>query len=151
MKEIKLTQGKVALVDDEEFEYLNQWKWYAQNYKFTFYAVRTINYYNESGNRTCRRIWMHRLIMKTPKSLEVDHINHNGWDNRKENLRNVTRRENCINRKNPNKTGYTGAYLIGHKYMAGATIKGKRVYLGYYNTAKEAENTYKEHFKLNYL
>jgi hypothetical protein len=93
MKKIKLTQGKVALVDDEDFERVNQYKWTAEQcskVKGNFYARnRTIN------------TKMHRLIMGLDASspLVVDHVRHNTLDNRKEFLRVCTRAENCMNRK----------------------------------------------------
>jgi hypothetical protein len=88
---IPLTQGKFALVDDEDFDYLNQWKWCALYKKHinTYYAVR-------SGIGATH---MARLIMSTPKGMVVDHINHNTLDNRRSNLRNVTYSENQTNRR----------------------------------------------------
>lgn len=102
MKKIKLTQNKFVLVDDEDFEYLNQWKWQFGGRR---YAVRTINH--------SQKIYMHRQIMNPPKNMEIDHINGNELDNRKENLRFANRRQNQLNAK-PHKgsiSGYKGVYL----------------------------------------
>lgn len=83
-KSIPLTQGKFALVDDEDFEYLNQFKW-------------TIIKRTYAGRRD--GILMHRVIMNTPSGMETDHINGDGFDNRKINLRICTRAENGRNMK----------------------------------------------------
>lgn len=90
MKQIPLTQGQFALVDDEDFDFLMQWRWYysKSNCDNTGYAVR---YENGKGIR------MHRVVMNTPANLVVDHINHNGIDNQKHNLRNCTNTENAHN------------------------------------------------------
>lgn len=77
MKEIKLTQGKVALVDDEDFEYLNQWKWHAMKIKNAYYAKRSVEINGKS-----KSILMHRIIMNTPDNLQIDHVFHNTFDNR---------------------------------------------------------------------
>jgi hypothetical protein len=92
MKEISLTQGLFTQVDDENYDFLNQWRWHARVHKYTSYAARSIT---KNGKETV--IHMHRLIMDTPNNLEVDHINFNGLDNRKSNLRNVTHSENILN------------------------------------------------------
>lgn len=94
MKEIKLTQGKVVLVDDEDYEYLNQFKWYALKNHRTYYAQRVIQ-----NNYIKRTLKMHRVIMDTPCGLEVDHIDGDGLNNQKCNLRNCTFAENRKNRK----------------------------------------------------
>ena len=92
MKKIKLTQGKFALVDDEDFERVSQYKWTAEK------CSKSENYY--ARNRTINAK-MHRLIMGVCKSkLVVDHVNHRTLDNRKENLRVCTQKENLRNRKN---------------------------------------------------
>jgi hypothetical protein len=61
MKKLKLSQGKVALVDDEDYEWLNQWKWFAHKDCNTYYAGRS-----EKINGSRKQIWMHRAIMNTP-------------------------------------------------------------------------------------
>uniref|UniRef100_A0A6H1ZRX6 Putative homing endonuclease n=1 Tax=viral metagenome TaxID=1070528 RepID=A0A6H1ZRX6_9ZZZZ len=94
MKEIKLSQNKVALVDDEDFEYLNQFKWYALKKPNTYYAVRHIRLAN--GKQTL--IQMHRVILNVPKGMETDHKNQNGLDNRRINIRICTKSENGMNR-----------------------------------------------------
>src|SRR3972149_1771950 len=91
MREITLTRGYVALVDDDDFSSLSTFKWFAkQNRDLAVYAARSV------GSRT---IWMHRIIMDAPTGILVDHINGNGLDNRRSNLRLATHRENCQNRR----------------------------------------------------
>ncbi|MBK8396100.1 MAG: hypothetical protein IPL26_13195 [Leptospiraceae bacterium] len=92
MKKIKLTQGKYALVDNEDYERLSEIKWAAEK------CSKSENYY--ARNRRLN-IKMHRLIMGLDASspLVVDHVRHNTLDNRKEFLRVCTRAENNRNRK----------------------------------------------------
>lgn len=102
MKEIPLTRGKVALVSEEDYEWLSQWKWYAA------FTSRNTKWYARRGRRASERtetetsaqIYMHIAIMKPPKGMVVDHLNHDGLDNRRENLEIVTQEENM--RRVPN-------------------------------------------------
>ena len=99
MKTIPLTKGKVAIVDDEDFDYLNQWKWFIKKKsEILIYAARWIRHKN--GKRT--NCYMHQLLHKIPLSkrfkYRVSHKNLNGLDNRRSNLKNVTKKENLENR-----------------------------------------------------
>jgi hypothetical protein len=113
-KEIQLTQGKVALVDDEDYDYLNQWKWYVCNKRFKFYAVRNITISNNKQTI----ISMHRVIMKPDKDMLIDHLDGNTFNNQKKNLRICTHSENMRNSKIPinntirfnNKKNYLGSF-----------------------------------------
>ena len=99
MKHIPLTQGKVAIVDDKDYEYLNQWKWYAHKKGNTYYARRSINY-KLNGKKKTRTIQMHNIVLsKTDVSKEIDHKNHNGLDNRLSNLRICTHAQNLANQR----------------------------------------------------
>ena len=103
-KTILLTKGMVATVDDEDYDYLNQFKWcFSGNY-----AVHR-NY--PTGSKP-KMIKMHRLINKTPDGFDTDHINRNKLDNRKSNLRTVTRSQNASNMgiKSNNTSGYRGIH-----------------------------------------
>lgn len=93
MKEIQLTQGKVALCDDEDFEYLIRFNWHAvlcpdgRSGKYPkWYAAR-----KEGG----KRIYMHRDLMGTPAGMVVDHHDDNGLNCQKKNLSNCYQRENA--------------------------------------------------------
>jgi hypothetical protein len=91
-RKIPLTQGKFAIVDEEDYDELNKYKWYATNQRGQFYAGRTEKKNGRRWNTT-----MHRQIMNCPMDKVVDHKNHNGLDNRKANLRLATRQQNSWN------------------------------------------------------
>ena len=142
-KEIPLTQGKVALVDDEDFEFLDQWKW-----EYTGgYAMRA----DRSGPKQ-KGILMHRVIMKANDNQEVDHIYHNKLDQRKDNLRLCNKHhQNSWNRnKNKNNTtGYKGVtydvrYGLNREYRARIMVRNKMISLGLFPTAKKAALAYDE-------
>jgi hypothetical protein len=139
MKKIPLTRGLFALVDDEDFEYLNQWKWCANKIGNTFYAVRA------TGKRINNRMvtttyYMHRILMKPEGKLIIDHINKYGLDNRKENLRVVTKRENSWNKIG--QAEFIGVQKAKKRYQAKAVINGKMKHIGIYKTPEEAHNNY---------
>lgn len=144
MKKIKLTQGKYALVDDEDFEHLNQWKWC-----FTAaggYAIRSQHIGYFSGKRKVKRIWMHRVINKTPAGLDTDHVNGNGVDNRKNNLRSATRSQNHMNRKSrPGSVSkYKGVYLDKRfgNWVAQIRLNNKSTHIGSFKTEAAAAKAY---------
>jgi hypothetical protein len=138
MKDILLNRGKVAIVDDEDFEWLNQWKWSVNQGGHTFYAERS----DRSSGKTLR-VGMHRLILGASKGQEVDHKNHDGLDNRRLNLRLCTRSQNCQNRGICySSTGYSGSYPNGRKFMARIMINGKNIYLGTFDSAIDAARAY---------
>lgn len=154
MKEIILTRGKVAIVDDGDYEMLMQWKWLVQNgtgnSKDHWYARRVDT---SGGGR--KLISMHRLIMGiTDKSLVVDHINHNTLDNRKENLRVCTPEQNRKNRRSS--TGSTSKYLGVSKQISKRGDKvytwwkaeirptGGYMYLGIFKNEEDAARKYNE-------
>ena len=131
MKKIKLTKGKFALVDNEDFEYLNQWKWHLCR----DYAIRRQYFKGDKiYARKVKIIWMHRLIINTPPGMETDHINGNGLDNQKNNLRIVTKSQNQHNRKlsKQNTSGFTGVFWMkeSKKWMARTYINGENKYCG---------------------
>jgi len=158
MKEIKLTQGKVAFVDDEDFDELNQHKWFAQEIKYKdgtkqYYAGRNVRC--EIGNKRQKRVYMHRVILNTDGL--VDHIDSNGLNNQRNNLRSATSGQNVHNQKpKQNCTSkYKGVYLhiikdkrYGREYPYwNASIRvpgGKTLNLGDFKNEKEAALTYNE-------
>src|ERR1700724_898569 len=114
MKEIRLTQGKTVLVDDEDFKYLSRWRWHAAYHGGGFYARRS---YVGSDGKT-KKVHMSRFILDAPKGMHVDHKNGNTLDNRKENLRIVTVAENNRNRKPYCKSGFKGVWQHGERFVA---------------------------------
>ena len=142
MKEIQLTQGKVALVDDDMYEYLNQWKWYANNMNGKFYAIR--NHRENKGKQI--KIAMHRLIIKPDKYMLIDHLDGNSLNNQKNNLRICTNSQNLMNRLIyiNNKSGFKGVYWNKRsaKWMAYISFDNKMLYLGLFNNLKDAARAY---------
>ena len=141
-KEIPLTQGQVALVDDDMYEYLMQWKWFANYDGWNWYAAR-------NGPRPFqKKISMHRIIISSPDDMQVDHINRNGLDNRRENLRLCTNAQNSRNRgmQKHNTTGFNGVSWrkARRKYQARIIVNGKIFYLGHFTTAEEAAKAWDE-------
>ena len=139
MKRIYLTQGQVTLVDDEDYEYLNQWKWCAKWNTCTksFYAVRG----TVKPGGGIRIVQMHREILglKHGDKREVDHIHHKTLDNRKSQIKIVTKQQNSFNRQNTK--GYHFDKASG-KFRAVIYVDGKRKCLGRYNTEQEAHAVY---------
>lgn len=135
MKELPLTKGLSALVDDLDFERLSQWKWYASGGK---YAARRD--YQDGG----RLIYMHRLVAKPEVGQHVDHINGNGLDNQRANLRRCTREQNLSNAKrratatNP----YRGVRRSNGNWVAAIRCAGTARYLGTYDTPEAAARAY---------
>lgn len=138
MKKIKLTKGKVALIDNEDFEMVNKWKWSFNG----SYAVRGEYLGRVDGKDKYKRIYLHRVINKTPLGLETDHINKNKLDNRRKNLRSVTKGINNNNR-DAYKNNLTGVSCVSflkklNKYRVRVTVDKKVMNLGYYSNIKEA-------------
>lgn len=141
MKRIPLTQGKYAIVDDADYEWLNQYKWCVTT---TLYAIYAIRYVGGRKNQKC--IWMHRLIMDAPKGMDVDHINHNGLDNRRSNLRVCTRSQNNQNSyaQNNCSSKFKGVswYRRDKIWRSYIVIKRMQLHLGYYESEYEAAKAY---------
>lgn len=142
MKKIPLTQAKHALVDDEDYEHLTQWKWHVGRSRNTdkFCARRT------DRTNGITYLFMHRVILKAPEDMEVDHIDGNPLNNQKSNLRLCTRTQNNQSRRmfRHNKSGYKGVWRNskGKPWMACITVSGKVINLGYYTDRQEAARAY---------
>ena len=133
----------VVLVDDEDFDESNKFKWSVIKSRNTFYAIRIVN---NNGNPTM--VYLHRQIMNKhlQKGLIIDHINHNGLDNRKCNLRIVTvqqNQQNSTSRKNST-SKYLGVsfYKKSLKWNAKIWINNKNLHLGYYVNENDAAQAY---------
>lgn len=152
MKEIQLTQGMVALVDDKDFEYLSQWKWFYTRAKneHTGYARKKLRCPN-TGKRINHS--MHTLLMGPGKDQCVDHIDGNGINNQRSNLRVCSARENAWNRRRMTTKklkANKGVTIIKNRkgtpsyWIARIGVHGERLYLGTFKTKELAEMAYAE-------
>jgi hypothetical protein len=127
--ELPLTRGAVALIDDADLPLVQGWKWQMMN---TGYAARSTKI---DGRRLC--LLMHRVIAAPPVGVEVDHINGNRLDNRRENLRLCSRTQNARNKARKS-TGaasrFKGVWRNRSclKWQAGIEVDGRRIHLGLY-------------------
>lgn len=137
--EIPLTRGLVALVDDEDAEWLSQWKWHAVKTKSGFYAARAVR---TSGKK--KVIYMHRVICDPPIGMLADHANNDTLDNRRRNLRPSSHRQNNQNRRvsASSAIGLKGVRKNGRRFMAKIGSEGRVYHLGIYDTAEQANAAY---------
>lgn len=144
MKQIPLTQGKFALVDDEDFDRLSQHKWRPNRQG---YAITDVRRGVGWGTRS-----MHRIVLSPPSGWDVDHINGDRLDNRKENLRACSRAENSRNsvKHRDNTSGYKGVSWHEQKGKWRARIRrnGKEKHLGLFETADAAARAYDQSAKV---
>lgn len=143
MKQIPLSQGKFALVDDDDYDYLMQWKWHYTHYG---YAARGQHGAGEKKKWVTRIVYMHRELMNTPKGVFIDHADRNKLNNQKENLRVCTRHENNRNVSKPrnNTSGYKGVFWHKRngKWIAALTFNRKGIHLGCFTDIHEAARAY---------
>lgn len=144
MKYIQLTQNKIAIIDDDDYNRIIKYKWYAINGRNdVFYAVTNIN---------GLQIEMHKFILES-ESL-IDHINYNGLDNRKSNLRIATQSQNSIHRRKINsKTSsrYKGVswHSSKNKWRVQIMKEGNQLHVGYFLNEEDAARAYdKSAYKL---
>jgi len=145
MKKILLTQDKIAFVDDEDYEKLNQFRWYpSYNGRHTHcIAIRVIK--TKGEERKIEK--MHRLIMNPSSGMEVDHVNGETLDNRKSNLRICTGTTNRQNRHiNRGSSIYQGVHWHkrAKKWCAQIAIRGQRYWLGGFDKEEEAALAYNQ-------
>lgn len=143
MKEILLTRGLKAIVDDEDFENLNQHNWQSIPNKNNnkFYAVRAIY----AGNKKQKRIWMHKEIMQTPDGTDTDHIDGNGLNNCRSNLRQCTRTQNLGNQPKNRKSAsrFKGVSIKrASTWCAQIQFQKKNNHLGYFLNEEDAAKAY---------
>lgn len=141
-REIPLTRGKVAIVDAADYEALITMKWYATKRGPCWYAASCV----PSGRRPRLHILMHRLLMGAWPGIQVDHINGNGLDNRRPNLRFADARQNKQNAGPPknNKSGHKGVswHASTSKWQAHIKYGGRTYYLGIFADKREAALAY---------
>lgn len=138
MKAIELSRGMIAVVDDQDFLEVAQYKWSFDGN----YAVRRKRF----PDGKLRKVYLHREIMGSPAGMEVDHINHFRLDCRRENMRVCTRSQNAKNgSKMPsNKSGYKGVHFSkqNRNWVAQISCNGKMKHLGSFKTAEDASRAY---------
>lgn len=146
--ELKIS-GETILIDDIDFHFLGKYSWHLLKRQGKTTYVRT----DAKGmDGKWHPVYLHRLITNAPKGSPVDHINQNGLDCRRENLRVCSSRENCLNqalRKN-NTSGHKGVHRRNQKWVAQTKVLGKPVRLGSFHTAKEAAEAYQRYTMANF-
>ncbi|KAA8750168.1 HNH endonuclease [Paenibacillus sp. UASWS1643] len=139
VREIELSNGKKALVDDEDYGWLSETKWSDDS---RGYAIRRVR----DGRNTTEK--MHRLIVGANPGQIVDHINGVPWDNRRDNLRVVTDQQNSFNTQisSTNKTGFKGVAVYKARknpgYTAQITVNYRKIHLGCFDDPVEAAIAY---------
>jgi len=143
-RKIPLTKGKFAIVDPEDYHQIRECKWYAHKSPHTFYAVRSLT----NGKKEKRKnAYMHHMVIDIPAGMYCDHINHNGLDNRKANLRIATHTQNVWHRRKfrrPSRSKYKGVDWAKDmkRWRARITVNGRRIYLGSFDNEIEAAKAY---------
>jgi hypothetical protein len=134
---IPLTRGQFAIVDAEDYPRLSQYTWFAEGTPKNYYAVRKKN---------GKSIKMHREILNAPDHLVVDHIDHNGLNNRKKNIRACTFAQNCCNLRNirPKTSKYKGVCWNKRlkKWTAAIRCNNRTYHLGYFKDEIDAARAY---------
>jgi len=141
MKEITLTQGRVALVDDEDYEELNKYKWCAVKLHGIYYAKRQ----QKIRKDVEKVILMHRQITNFKYKM-IDHIDHDGLNNQKYNLRSCNQAQNTANSRpyENNTSGLKGVcwHKIGKKWVSQIGFNNNLIYLGLFNDKNDAGRAY---------
>lgn len=146
MKLLPLTKDKFALVDDDDYYWLSQWNWFAVEIKNTWYARRSKKKGILRSNEKYE-IYLHRIVMRCSDiDFVIDHLDKNGLNNQKENLRMCTKSEN--NKHTSSHKNSSSQYLgvsydkNRNKWSANLMNNGKRILFKRYNTEIEAAKAY---------
>jgi hypothetical protein len=149
MKQVILTRGKVALVDDCDYERVNKHRWLAQLSRGRWYARRTTMVRLPDGRRQAKVTFLHQVVLramgKAPKGKPLgDHISGDSLDCRRSNLRWASTQDNACNRgpARNSQSGIKGVYPRYNKFHASCRRNGKLHYLGTFDTAREAHEAY---------
>lgn len=144
MRTISLTRGQSAIVSDADYDWLNQWKWFASFHSRIggYYAARGIRKHGHTDI-----IKMHRLVVGAQPREIVDHKNRNPLDNRRENLRIVTARQSALNKRlllASNKSGFCGVYWNSEKrdWRAAIRVNKHKIHLGCFDSPEDAARAY---------
>lgn len=145
-RRIRLSRGKYTIVDPDDYARLSRNKWYAVPGGSTFYAAR-----GQWSKLLKKRlsITMHNVILPTPDGYVVDHINHNGLDNRKANLRPATPADNARNARYPKKNTSSKYRGLWHnkkkgKWRATIRVNNRCKQIGYFTDERQAARAYDE-------
>ena len=141
MKEIPISKGETVLVDDEDYPFLSSIRWKLSNENGCLYATKS--FYRCKKNRVSKftTIKMHQFLLIGHGQESIDHVNGNGLDNRKCNLRPCSRSQNLCNQKllrANNTTGYRGVKKGKYSYHARIQVRGKFIHIGCFKTPEEA-------------
>lgn len=137
---IPLTQGKYALIDEEDYPLVGQHRWHTRRCNHLWYAQRNV----AAGPGKQKKISMHQEILGLGPGVLCDHKNGNGLDNRRSNLRPANYTQNAQNKSGRARSGFKGVYFFKRpkKWMAQITSGQNRLFLGYFHTAEEAAHAY---------
>jgi hypothetical protein len=144
-RRIPLTRGKYAIVDPEDFDRLNAHSWHTASDRGCLYARRTVRH---PITKAQSNVHMHRQILQNvPDGMVVDHINHNGLDNREANVRPATHAQNQWNArktKSPTRSKHKGIAWSNSKnrWRARITVNSRRIHLGYFKSQRDAAKAY---------
>lgn len=130
MKQIELTRGMVALVDDDQYDVLIEYSWHAIGDGIKMYAARRVGPVI---------VWMHREILKPPVDMQCDHIDGDYLNNQRHNLRIATQSQNSTNKDYPRGiSGYIGVHFDGSAWRGKVTVNYKQYHTNGYDTPEEA-------------
>ena len=143
VKHIQLTQGKTAIVDDDVYEWASKMKWHVHRKPRgqTLYARCNVGKWPMQ-----KKMYLHRGIMNAPPNVQIDHIDGNGLNCTRANMRFATDTENRQNQRiqSNNTSGFKGVtwHKTAKRWQARIGVNGKKVYLGYFDTREDAARTY---------
>lgn len=146
--ELPLSRNLTAVIDNEDSD-LSEFKWHSHSDGYRFYAVRNRHTESRRTTQQLHRVILERILNRSlAKGEFVDHINGNGLDNRRCNLRLANNAENCRNKRRDtrNSSGYKGVGFSksSHKWRARIMVNNKSIWLGLFNTPEEAHKAYCE-------
>jgi len=143
-RRLRMSQPRYAKVDSDDYYRLRKYEWFAQGGAPNYYAVREVGTSKEK-RRTV--IYLHKEIIDVPDGMLIDHINHDGMDNRKANLRQATYWQNMYNRRKcsvAKSSKYKGVCWKKQtrKWVARITFEKKQIHLGYFKNEIDAAKAY---------
>ena len=142
MKTIIFKNGLECRYDDKDHGLVSKYRWWSEKIGHTWYAKSTVK--NPDGKRTS--VYMHRLILSPKKGKRTDHVNMNGLDNRRVNLRECSHSENLCNvgSRKGSKQIFKGVHFEHNGFVASIRFNNVKTYIGRFKTAKDAALAYDE-------